>query len=242
MEFKSMLRHVGIASACIASLSSTGCRLGNQVVTAQDPTSMSGFYKTEAASMSICSKLAAQDWKCANANTSMIPGVIQNIMTNPVYMSANTTKARAYLVPNTLDTKNYFEMNLTKTGSLSADPSVSESKPLWSDEACQTQVQLSKEGKVRATSQTPQGNFKVSGTVDFSIAVVNALSGDCGQTLSELRSCHIDATKCPGSTPQEQTDTQQSVRDYFAPYIDQGVLAVDEIPQVEALGWEATYH
>jgi len=242
MEFKSMVHHAAIAGSLIASLSTTGCRLGNQVVTAEDPTSMSGYYKTEAASMSICSKLAGQEWRCANANTSMIPGVIQNIMTNPVYMSANTTKARAYLVPNTLDTSNYFEMSLTKAGSLSAPTSVSESKPLWSDEACQTQVQLGKEGRVRSTAQTLQGNFKISGTVDFSIAVVNALSGDCVQTLAELRSCYLDSTKCPGSTAEEQSETQQSVRDYYAPYIDQGVLAVDEIPQVEALGWEASYH
>jgi hypothetical protein len=242
MEPKSMLRHAGIAGALVASLSTTGCRLGNQVVSAPDPTSMSGFYKTEVASMSICSKLSSQEWRCANANTSMIPGVIQNIMTNPVYMSANTTKAKAYLVPNTLDTSNYFEMNLTTTGSLSAPTSVSESKPLWNDDACQTQVELSKEGKVRSTAQTTQGNFKVSGTVDFAIAVVNALSGDCTQTLAELRSCYLDSTKCPGSTAQEQTETQKSVRDYYAPYVNQGVLSVDEITQVEALGWEASYH
>ncbi len=242
MAVNTLVRHAATTAALISLISFPGCRLGNQVIQAQDPTSLSGFYKTEAQAMSICADLAGHEWRCANASTSMIPAVIQSIMTDPVYLSANTARAKAFLVPNSLDTSNYFEMTLTKTGDLTAPVSAGEPQTLWTDEACQTQLQLSKAGRVRASaSSSTEGNFKVSGSLNFSVVVVSALSGECGQTLADLRACYLDPTKCPGDTVQEQTEAHESVRDYFAPYITTGVLAVDEIPQLEAFGWEATY-
>jgi hypothetical protein len=242
MAVNTLVRHAAAATALISLISFPGCRFGNQVIQAQDPTSMSGFYKTEAQAMSICANLAGEDWRCANASTTMIPQVIQSIMTDPVYVSANTARAKAYLVPHSLDTSNYFEMTLTKTGDLTSPVSAGEPQTLWTDDACQTQLQLSKEGKVRASaSSSTQGSFKVSGSLNFSVAVVSALSGDCDATLAELRACYLDSTKCPGETAQEQTEAHESVLDYFAPYIAAGVLAADEIPQLEAFGWEATY-
>ena len=246
MRFKSIFCDSRGKAAWLAtfllSLPISGCRFGNQVIQAEDPSAMSGFYKTEAKTMSICTMLQGTDWRCNSAPTSMIPGTIQTVMTNPVYVSANTVKATAFLVPNSLDTSNYFQMTLARSGELTADPIVGSSKALWNDEACQTQLQLSKEGQVQAGKRQTQGSFEVSGSVDFDITVVTVLSGDCGPTLSDLKACYQDATKCPGSDVTEQAAQQQSVQDYFAPYIDYGVLSVNEIPQLVSTGWSAGYH
>ena len=103
-------------------------------------------------------------------------------------------------------------------------------------------LQLMKEGRLHGSAQSTKGGFTISGSIDFSATVINQLSGSCEATLDALRSCHEDATKCPGSTPEEQGQQQQAVKEYLAPYLDHGVLEPGEISQLEALGWQATYH
>jgi len=243
-KFHCRIGRTARALALLAALGigGTGCRFGNQVILAKDPAALSGFYKTEAESMSICAKLTGQDWRCANADTSMIPSTIQNILTDPVYVSANSVKSKAYLVPNSLDTSSFFEMSLDSEGALSADPALGESTPLWTDDACLSQLQLMKEGRLHGSAQSTEGGFTISGSIDFSATVINQLSGSCEATLDALRSCYEDESKCPGATADEQTQQHQSVTDYLAPYLDHGVLEPGEISRLEALGWQATYH
>ena len=242
MGFKWTTSQSRFVLSLFAVLALGGCRFGNQIVQAEDPAALSGYYKTQAKSMSICTLLKQGDWRCVSASTSMIPGTIQNIMTNPVYVSANTAKATAFLLANNLDTSNYFQMDLSKSGVLTADASVGASKTLWNDEACQSQLQLGKEGKIVAAPKETQNSFEISGSVEFAVSVVTSLLGDCGPTLTDLKSCYNDVSQCPGADAAEKTQQQQSVQDYFAPYIDHGVLTLDEIPQLSATGWEATYH
>lgn len=233
---------LALGAALVSALTLSGCRFGNRVVKADDPAALSGFYSTEARSMSICAYIDGDDWRCAEASTSMIPSSIESIMTNPVYVSANSSRAKAYLVANTLDTSSYFEMDLGTDGALSAELAVGQSSPFWLDEGCLNQMQLGKEGRLIGAAAQQSGDFELSGSLEFSIAVITALSGSCTTTLEALRACHLDADKCPGATAQERTEEQQSVQDFFAPYIDHGVLTVDEIPQAAAFGWEASYH
>ncbi|MBU6374566.1 MAG: hypothetical protein KGQ59_01090 [Bdellovibrionales bacterium] len=242
MGFKWTTNQSRSVLSLFAVLALGGCRFGNQIVQAEDPTGLSGYYKTEAKQMSICTILQTGDWRCTFASTGLIPGTIQNIMTNPVYVSANTAKATAFLVSNNLDTSNYFQMDLGKTGELTSEVSVGSSKALWNDEACQSQLQLGKEGKIHVGTKQKQNSFEVSGSVEFAVSVVTSLVGDCTPTLTDLKSCFQDVNLCPGSNANEKEQQQQSVQDYFAPYIDHGVLTLDEIPQLSAMGWEATYH
>ena len=58
-----------LALLAVLGIGGTGCRFGNQVILAKDPAALSGFYKTEAESMSICAKLTGQDWRCAAMRT-----------------------------------------------------------------------------------------------------------------------------------------------------------------------------
>ncbi|MEN9723766.1 MAG: hypothetical protein RJB38_1752, partial [Pseudomonadota bacterium] len=218
-----------------------GCRFENLVVPEEDPAKLSGFYRSEAQSMSICAILEGKDWRCADAATEIIPSVIQSIMTDPVYISANSTRAKAFLVPKTLDTTRYFEMKLSKAGDLSSEPVVGESKPMWSDQECLSQMQMAKDGRIAPSTPTKEGDLSIAGRVELSIAVITALSEQCGPTLLQLKACYLEAKNCPGNTPQEQADEQSAVQSYFSPYLSHGVLTVDEIPQLMSFGWEATY-
>jgi hypothetical protein len=192
--------------------------------------------------MSICAFVSGKDSQCASGATSMIPGVIQNIMTDPVYVSANTKTGKAIVLANSLDTQSYFEMNFQATGEMTAEQTVSDPQQLWDDPACTTSLSLQKEGKISAaTPPSTSGSFKTSGSLEFSVAVLTSFSNQCTASLQALVACHEDLSQCPGDSPQEQQTQQDSVHGFFAPYISHGVLTLEDIPHLEGFGWQADY-
>lgn len=221
-----------------------GCRIGNRVVKASDPTAMSGFYKTEAQTMTVCAFVSGQDPQCAATDLSMIPTSITTVMTDPVYVAANTFTGKAYLVPNSLDTNSVFEMKLGPSGAIEAEPYVSEAQPLWTDPACLSQVQIQKEGDIvsyGSSGKLTQGSFEISGTVSFSLGVLTALGSQCAANLQEMRNCYSDVNQCPGATLQDRQNEQTAVQNFLNPYISRGVLTLDTLPQLQGFGWEVSY-
>jgi len=221
-----------------------GCRIGNRVVKAADPTAMSGFYKTEAQAMTVCAFVSGQSPQCAATDLAMIPTSITSVMTDPVYVAANTFTAKAYLVPNSLDTNSVFEMKLTPSGAIEAEPYVSEAKPLWTDPACLSQVQIQKEGEILSyggAGKPIQNNFEISVSVCFSLGVLTALGTQCAPNLQEMRNCYSDVNQCPGATPQDRQDEQSAVQNFINPYLSKGVLTLDDLPQLQGFGWEVSY-
>ena len=232
------------AAAILAVLLVSGCRFGNQVVKATDPTKKSGFYKSEPASMTLCVFLEGRAAQCVPAPLSLIPDSITEVMTNPVYVAANSTQAKAYLLPNSLDASAVFEMSMDASGQLTGTPYADEPQSFWIDPACLSQVQIQKEGLIReADGSTPTaiGDFKISGSVDFSVGVLTALGGQCSSTLQLMQGCYADAELCPGATLQERQAEQQSIQEFFSPYVSNGALAADDLPLLQGMGWEVSY-
>jgi hypothetical protein len=233
-----------LAAASLVILSLSGCRFGNQVVKAADPTEKSGFYRSEAATMTLCAFLDGQPAQCAAAPLSLVPDSITEVMTNPVYVAANSAQSKAYLLPNSLDTSAAFEMTMDSSGQLAGIPFIDEPQQLWVDPSCLSQVQIEKAGLLRgADASTPGaiGDFKISGSVDFTLAVLTALGDHCGSTLSLMQGCHTDTHLCPGATLAERQEEQLAIQDFFAPYIAHGVLTLDQLPSLQGLGWEVSY-
>ncbi len=220
-----------------------GCRIGNKIVKAADPTAMSGYYKTEAASMTVCAFIDGQSSpSCIDAGTDAIPSSIQSIMTNPVYVSANTATNRAYLVPNSLDTNAVFELILDSSGKVTATPLLDDPQQLWVDPACLSQVRVEKEGMIHANPETGTvGSFKTSGTVDFTVGVLTVMGNQCAATFTLMKNCYQDATQCPGGTAAEQLAEQQAIQGYLDPYLSRSALTLADLPRLRALGWEVSY-
>jgi hypothetical protein len=240
MSFKSRMIVASLLTTPFL-LGASGCRIGNRIVKAADPTAMSGYYKTEPAAMAVCAFVAGKSPQCAAADTGSVPSSIQSVMTNPVYVSANTSSAKAYLVPNTLDTSSLFEVNLDPTGRIEATPYSDTPQQLWTDPACLSQVQIQKQGTIRPGTVTSTSSFKLSGTVDFSIGVLTVMGNQCAATFTLMASCYQDATQCPGATTQEQQADQQAVRDFLDPYLSRGALTLADLPALQGLGWQVDY-
>lgn len=237
-----MKRILSLALAIFSLAGFSGCRIGNKVVKAKDPTAMSGYYKTEAASMTVCAFLDGQSPRCVDAGVTSIPSSIQTIMTNPVYVSANTSTNRAYIVPNTLDTNSVFELILDSSGKVTANPLVDDPQQLWVDPACLSQIRIEKEGMIHADpGQGTVGSFKTSGTVDFTVGVLTVMGTQCAATFIQMKNCYQDATQCPGATAAEQLAEQQAIRGYLDPYLSRSALTINDLPNLRALGWEVSY-
>jgi hypothetical protein len=218
-----------------------GCRIGNRVVKAADPTAMSGYYKSEPQTMTVCAFISGQSPQCAATDLSLIPSSITSVMTNPVYVAANTATAKAYLVPNSLDTSAVFEMNLQSSGEMAATPYVDDPAPLWNDPACLSQIQVQKEGQIVASAPQSVGSFQVDGTVQFSLGVLTALGTQCATDLQLMRDCYQDLTQCPGGTNSEKQAQQDAVHGFLDPYLSRGVLTLTDLPNLQGVGWEVSY-
>ena len=243
-KFRSVLASPLAALSVAVALASSGCRLGNRIVKATDPTAMSGFYSTQAKAMTLCAFVEGKPPGCSAAELTLIPASIQSVLTNPVYVAANTTTTKAYLVPNSLDTSAVFEMILDRSGKLTSEPLLDDPAPFWTDPACISQIQVQKEGMilksaVAAPSSNP--NFALSGSVDFSVGVLTVLGSSCSANLSQMKDCYQNSTLCPAGSPQEQQADHQAVRSFLDPYILRGALAIEDLPGLQGLGWQVDY-
>ena len=201
---------------------------------------MSGFYKTEFKTITLCTY--GTEEKCGVGDPNLVPSGITTVMTDPVYVSANTHTQKAYLTPNDLSGTSAFEMVLSETGKLSASPVTDNGQTLWQDPACMSYIQLEKEGQVtQATAPSQFGGFVVSGTVTFDLAVFTLLDGSCGATLTEMKNCHADWNNCPGADDTERQAQQVSIQDYFSAYVNAGAMTAADIPNLQALAWQVSY-
>jgi hypothetical protein len=213
------------------------------------PVDISGFYRATFQSMSFCattSENAGANQTCGQTDATHVPVAVSEIMTDPVAVSMDSSGTKAYLIPNTLSTDNYFPMQLSSSLALSSPIQSTAKATLWGDPACTTRLRITQGGQIQRKSasfpvESPYGQFDIQGRVQFQITVKNFLEGDCRNTLLALKACYQDVNQCQGSNPDEDLANQTAVKGFLDPYLTAGVTQLESLVDVAVLSWTVQY-
>jgi hypothetical protein len=226
-------------------LTLSGCRFGNRIERAdtsaasQDP--ISGYYATQAQSVTFCAESATTE--CGQASASEIPTFIRATMTNPVILYLSDSDGSGLLLAN--DGSDYGIATTFKSLSEIEHVSQSDAETLWLDPACTRTAILQEVGSFSANSS--KRTMSDPGSLSLTFTYYEMFDGDCTATFTQLQACMNDATQCsetpgsPSETLEELAELQETVSNFFGPYLESGALNASDIPQLKTFAFEVTY-
>lgn len=228
--------------AILLSWMLSGCRFGNNVVTPENPDPITGYYQTQPQSLQFCVTFTSSATECRNVSTNQVPSLISQVLTQPVALQVTDPNHGEALffdpfgngtaLPISIDLSN-LELSYLGYG----NPT-----PLWSDENCTSQLFIESEGAITKTDPTEVSGLTTKGRIGLSIEVFEIYQGSCTNDLLEIEDCYSDANQCNGSTSSENAALQESVQNYFNPYIESGAMSSDDISDVSSLGYSVNYN
>ena len=228
----------------------TGCRRGNHqdpLVMPKNPDQVSGYYKMAPQSYSVCTLLSTDSQaKCASQSTNLIPSDPQFRFTTPsalILSDLESGDGRLYRLPDVNGSYRYTPVVIdqnakTFRSSLKYDPG-----QLWyNDFNCTWVLKMDIDGKYQ-DFQTPQtlGDYKLRGNISQTAFYSYALSPNCTSELQAMKSCYFDENTCGGESDTENHQRHEEVAADFQMYFDANVLDTQDLPKLQAFGYQITY-
>lgn len=238
------------SSIALLSLSLFGatpsCRWGNRILNATTD-NPSGYYETEAQNLEFCASLKNGATPCATVSATDLPSLVRDRVTNPVRFvvldSATGSAVFAHYNQDNLQ----LPVQMSSNEALVTLASTGEDMLMW-DAGCTSFSQISLNGKylryLKINENGPLG-YPVTGRVEANISVVDALNsttpGACDTSLTQAAACLSDVNQCQGANPAQNTAKQQFLQSIFDPYLNAGVISLNDLPNVEAMGYEVRF-
>lgn len=245
------------AIALLLGWALTGCigdiRLGNHVERGPNADEVTGYYETEAQSVTFCAELSELD--CVPGKVSSIPKATTERLTNPLALKLLDYKTReAALYNPDVASPAYYPVFAENEGKIHQSGSY-QKHILWLDEQdCTSQESLVVDGTIHK-NQGPYHSgttHPLSGRLELKVQLIRNFSGECTSALTKAIQCRNDAGKCrqePADFPAgydpalyvPNQDMQRFYADLFAPYIDAGLITEAQIPSLKTIAYEVRY-
>ncbi|MBL7715364.1 MAG: hypothetical protein JNL01_07825 [Bdellovibrionales bacterium] len=222
-------------AALLASWMLSGCRLGNyssQPID-KDPT---GYYQINAGSLGFSTNV--RDGAFAAAVTE-IPLEVSEAMANPTILQVQDMSS-GLSVMGSVDRA--YQVQLGNDDTIWSIRS-QDFGPFWTDANCTLMKSLEIDGSITrfTTQQNGPSGLPLSGKMKAKFTVINSLQGSCAQTMADVQSCYADQDLCGGANATENQDYHESIRSYFAPWINSGSISDSELHNVRSFSFEAIY-
>ncbi len=226
--------------ALVASYVFTGCRFGNH--TGQPlTTDPSGWYNTEPKSLLLCTDIRND---CKAGAVDKIPYIDVNTFTDPVALSVTASTGSGVFANFNLDKTSFLPVDLSNDKTFQVGASGTFSKFFQSTD-CAADLAIEGEGSLTIYSpkKSDSNGNPISGRVAQNVVVIQSLvstvEDGCANTMQLVADCFHDETKCQGGATN--SDLHQYTVSVMGPYIDAGVIAESDIPNVRSLIYQAKY-
>lgn len=227
--------------ALVASWVMTGCRLGNNVES-DDPatdasTTDNGYYDLKPQKVTLCVNTGTDH--CVEVSPSVDPESWSQVLTDPIiFVKENESEA---VLVSSVDTRYGIYIAPRPNNSFVYD-ATGDLIQLWNDPACLEGLKNVGAGSYSVyDSPKKKGSFNIKGKVSFYFDALRHLEGNCTQTLNDMHACYDDHSQCGEANNGDNLAMQQAVRNYFALYIDNGVMTKDDIPSIRSFLYSIDY-
>lgn len=223
-----------LAISVSLALGVSGCRLGNRIERPQSPYSETAL-RTDIVEARACVALANEtDPRCANIDVRLVPDLFREVLKSPVWLW-NDSSQGVWLLYQKSDTSKYLQVDVDpKTDEISFQGASSPS-PLWEvdTDPCLEKLELIETGRVARNGSQVIDGVETVGTLDLNASWYRLYEGKCEASLKDVAACLTSVSNCRQSTAEMNTKAQQAMNYRFAAFIESGLIAVDDLKDVE---------
>lgn len=181
-----------------------------------------GLYMTTPRDLRLCAEHHAS--RCDMADVSKIPDYVKGVMTNPVGLHTEDSYGPGYF-RSVIDPSRMLPIVVGPTGELSYEGVVQE-RPLLHDPACILRKELLEVGTLTKAETVAR--------VSLVIRVKGQLVGDCAQSLIAITQCYANGELCA-------VPLSEDIRETFDPFIEAGIVTLDELLELTSFSFQASY-
>lgn len=223
----------------------TGCRFGNYTSAPQQPDPVTGFYGANPQSLQFCATGTAT--QCAQASPSQIPSFISAEITNPVALIVQDASTGDAVLTNYAGTGQTALPITVGSDDVTLSYTTSSSPvTLWNNPNCTTTTYLEENGTIvpGPGQPVPGSTSNTAGSLTLSVQVTQTFdgpNGSCAPELQAMSNCYQDVTQCGGADSGTNQQLQATVQGIFSTYIQAGVMAASDIPNMANVAYEVHY-
>lgn len=230
-------------SGCLALIASwllTGCRLGNRLEYAE-PKTLTGYYEMDIDGVTFCSTSVGANTICHAAPTNQVPAIAAGVFSNPVGLQMINEHTGEGMLIGVVERvaadiavhvpTNAFDLGFTVT-----DPTIP-----YTSSTCNVNMDWDGEGVAVKGEHRVVGSYDTRGNVYLDLKVTTTFSGSCQALLTALRNCYQSEAQCGGTSAQQNSALYSRTHLALDPYVQNGVLALNQISTLESLSFRLTY-
>ena len=219
----------------------TGCRFGNNQTTTSTTgvDTISGYYETLPQSLSLTVTTGTQT-NTTSVTTNFMPASLSAVMTNPIAVVIQNPVNGQGLITNQSGTNGY---SIYVTGSNTSLAYSESATTQWMTNCTETDTAV-RQGSYSQYQTGPKLVEGVNslGRVSLNITDSFAWVGtDCASLATTFNTCFVNQDTCWGTTAVDRENENTDLHSVFDPFINSGVMTVDQIKTVTGISYQVDY-
>lgn len=241
----SRLKNISLFIALITL--STACRFGNNIerISGQTTSAVEGYYETSPQNVTLCLEHSEGAATCGNGEARHVPPLLSQSLTNPVgfVILDATQQIGAFFNPLLTTSSVPAIQSFYDEEALQAGVSLAYSDEPFFSENCliHDEIYLFGHFKPRAGTSPNEIRGRVELTTEVRSVLTDAVTGGCENDLQILTSCLDSSEHCPADTEADRSALQNSVQNFFAPFLETGAYDPDRARFIRDLVYEVSY-